>query len=40
MSEIKESNLDKEWVKLMLLAKEIGLSIAEVRDYLNKKSKL
>lgn len=31
-------NLDKEWIKLLLDAREIGLSIEEIRNFLQKES--
>ncbi|GIN70018.1 hypothetical protein J14TS2_04930 [Bacillus sp. J14TS2] len=30
--------LDPEWVSLMLQAKEIGLTLEEVKDYIDKKA--
>ncbi|PKG23740.1 anti-repressor SinI family protein [Niallia nealsonii] len=31
-------HLDQEWIELLLVAREIGLSIKEIRDFLQKKS--
>ncbi|SET48195.1 Anti-repressor SinI [Salinibacillus kushneri] len=36
---MRKDELDKEWVTLMLEAKEIGLTIEEIRDYFAEKSK-
>lgn len=34
----KEKDLDAEWIRLILMAKQIGLSCEEVRIYLQKAS--
>jgi DNA-binding transcriptional MerR regulator len=36
MTERETSTIDEEWLKLILEAKEIGLSIEEIRDFLNQ----
>ncbi|WP_313958727.1 anti-repressor SinI family protein [Bacillus sp. X1(2014)] len=33
--ETTEEELDKEWLKLIGEAKKLGLSIGEIRDFLN-----
>ncbi|GKU85088.1 anti-repressor SinI family protein [Niallia sp. NCCP-28] len=33
-----KEHLDQEWIELLLVAREIGLSIEEIRDFLQKKS--
>jgi hypothetical protein len=35
---ITEKNFDKEWVRLIIQAKKMGLSPDEVRDYLRQSS--
>ena len=33
---ISEKTMDKEWVEMILLAREMGLSIDEIRDFFKK----
>ncbi len=35
LKSVKNEGLDLEWIKLMKMALEIGLSIEEVQDFLN-----
>ncbi|MCM3439721.1 anti-repressor SinI family protein [Metabacillus halosaccharovorans] len=39
LESIKNEGLDLEWIELMRMALEIGLSIEEVQDFLNKNRK-
>ncbi len=39
LESIKNEGLDLEWIKLMKFALEIGLSIEEVQNFLNKNRK-
>ncbi|ASK62773.1 hypothetical protein CFK37_11770 [Virgibacillus phasianinus] len=40
MKEPLENSLDGEWIDLILIAKEIGLTSVEVRAFINKPSGL
>ncbi|MBL3644015.1 anti-repressor SinI family protein [Bacillus sp. RHFB] len=31
-----EKDLDKEWVELILYARELGISIDEIREFINR----
>lgn len=33
---IKEKELDKEWLDLIIEARKLGISIAEIKEFLNK----
>ncbi|MGE6720713.1 anti-repressor SinI family protein [Peribacillus frigoritolerans] len=35
-----EKGLDKEWVELILYARELGISIDEIREFLNRSQSL
>ncbi|WP_226526761.1 anti-repressor SinI family protein [Metabacillus niabensis] len=39
LESIKHEGLDLEWIELMKMALEIGLSIEEVQAFLNKNQK-
>lgn len=39
LESIKNEGLDLEWIELMKMALEIGLSIEEVQNFLNKNRK-
>ncbi|WP_084822104.1 anti-repressor SinI family protein [Bacillus sp. SA1-12] len=38
ISPIKENSLDEEWVDLILYARELGISVEEIREFFNKHS--
>ena len=38
-NEIKRGNLDKEWVVLILMAKEIGIRPDDIRNFIKKNEK-
>ena len=39
LESIKNEGLDLEWIELMKMALEIGLSVEEVQNFLNKNRK-
>lgn len=36
---VSNKDLDKEWIELILQALEIGLSIEEIRNFINQSSR-
>ncbi|WP_082028244.1 anti-repressor SinI family protein [Bacillus badius] len=36
---ISQNELDKEWVELILHARDLGISIDEIREFLNQSSR-